>query len=200
MNKKIVVVLVVISFTLLFTITNKLREVNDIHVVSDIQTENDVEVEKIEAEPKTESKFITIYISGAVVEEGVVVIEEGKRLADAIETLGGTTEDADTNKINLAKKLEDEGHYIVPKKGENVNLNESVNVSPEQENIESKININTATIEELDKLPGIGEATANKIINHKLEIGEFKTIEEIKNVNGIGEKKYEDIKDLICIN
>ena len=63
----------------------------------------------------------------------------------------------------------------------------------------SKININSATIEELDTLPGIGEATANKIVNHRSEIGSFNSIEEIKNVNGIGDKKFQNIKELICV-
>ena len=64
----------------------------------------------------------------------------------------------------------------------------------------SKININKATIEELDSLPGVGEATANKIVNYRDENGEFKSIEEIKNVNGIGDKKFQDMKDLIIAN
>ena len=57
-----------------------------------------------------------------------------------------------------------------------------------------------STLEELDKLPGVGEATANKIISHREENGQFKTIEDIKNVNGIGDKKFEKMKELICVN
>ena len=64
----------------------------------------------------------------------------------------------------------------------------------------NKININLATIKELEDLPGVGEATANKIVRYRDENGNFKSIEEIKNVNGIGDKKYEDLKELISIN
>lgn len=65
---------------------------------------------------------------------------------------------------------------------------------------EEKTNINVATIEELDSLPGVGEATANKILQYREENGQFNSIEDIKNVNGIGDKKYENIKDLICVD
>ena len=116
-----------------------------------------------------------------------------------MEKLGGTTNKADLNKVNLAMKVEDEQHYIIPKIGEEVS-EESVEVTNKEVSSQesSKININTATIEELDTLPGVGEATANKIVNHRSENGEFKTVEEIKNVNGIGDKKFENIKELIC--
>jgi competence protein ComEA len=93
-------------------------------------------------------------------------------------------------------KLEDGQHYIIPKIGEET-LNEE-NLT--EENSSQKININTATISQLDTLPGIGEATANKIVKYREENKKFNSIEEIKNVNGIGDKKFEEIKDLICID
>jgi competence protein ComEA len=113
------------------------------------------------------------------------------------------TESADLNKINLAMKLKDESHYIIPKLGEN-NESYSNNIfesnTQSSTNIQSNlININNANAAQLDTLPGIGEATANKIINHREENGLFKSIEEIKKVNGIGDKKYEEIKSLISI-
>ncbi|UWD50264.1 DUF655 domain-containing protein [Clostridioides difficile] len=156
---------------------------------------------------------ITIYISGAVNRPGIVTIESDKRLYDAVELLGGTTKEADLNGINLSLKLEDEQHYIIPKIGETISVtsnndsnksslkNEPKNESESENNKnpsnESKVNINTATLEELDTLPGIGEATANKILQHREENGKFASIEDIKNVNGIGDKKYENLKDLI---
>jgi competence protein ComEA len=149
-----------------------------------------------------ENEMITIYISGQVNNPGVVSVENDKRLIDAIEILGGTTKDADLNRVNMALKVEDEGHYIIPKIGEEV-LDNSLQNNIKQygdESIGNKININTASISELDDLPGVGEATANKIYKYREENGNFKSIEEIKSVNGIGDKKYEDIKDLISIN
>ena len=105
--------------------------------------------------------------------------------------------------MNLAIKIEDEMHYIIPEIGEEINYtSENIKddiVSKDTTNNSAKININTATIEELDTLPGVGEATANKILNHRKENGNFKSIEEIKNVNGIGDKKFENIRELISV-
>lgn len=144
-------------------------------------------------------KEVTIFISGEVNKPGVVTINSDKRLADAVNKLGGFTQDADLNKINLAMKIEDEKHYIIPKIGENIetsNDDNNLDTKGEENNL---VNINEADIKELDSLPGVGEATATKIINHREENGKFKAIEEIKNVNGIGDKKYENIKDMITI-
>lgn len=156
-------------------------------------------------------KEITVYISGQVAKEGVVTLSRDKRLADAVEKLGGLTKNADTNNINLAMKLEDEKHYIIPKEGEVIqNNSDSTQVTSNKDNNSSnnatqsdsqgsKININTADLKQLDDIPGVGEATANKILSYRDENGEFKSIEEIKNVNGIGDKKFENMKDLICV-
>ena len=147
-------------------------------------------------------KEITVYISGQVAKEGVVTLSSDKRLADAVEKLGGLTKNADTNNINLAMKLEDEKHYIIPKEGEVIqNNSDSTQVTSNKGNNNqgSKININTADLKQLDDIPGVGEATANKILSYRDENGEFKSIEEIKNVNGIGDKKFENMKDLICV-
>lgn len=149
---------------------------------------------------------VTVFISGEVKSPGVITIENGKRLYDALEKLGGATNNADLNRVNLAVKLEDEGHYVIPKIGEQIDYNITQNdnkidiKSVENNNDEAKkININTATIEELDSLPGIGEATANKILSYRDENGGFNSIEDLKNVNGIGDKKYEELKEFIDI-
>lgn len=144
--------------------------------------------------------MITIHISGEVNNPGVVNIESDKRLSDAVDKLGGITENADLNNINLAMKIEDAKHYIIPKLGEEIKSNEVINYENQNNSDSNKININKATVEELDKLPGVGQATASKIINYRDENGDFKSIEELKNVNGIGNKKYEQIKDEITLN
>ena len=130
-----------------------------------------------------------------------MTLNQGDRLSDAVDKLGGMTEDADFNQVNLAIKVEDEKHYIIPKIGEKIEIPVEQRQESALENKENstKININSATIEELDTLPGVGEATANKILNYRNENGKFNSIEEIKNVNGIGDKKYEEITDLIGV-
>lgn len=165
--------------------------------------ENKIEDIKVNKNNKdTKENTVTIYISGEVNSPGIVTIEGNKRLSDAVDKLGGVTEEADFNRINLAMKIEDEKHYIIPKIGEELEISkEESEVIDSFENKEgNKININTATIKELDSLVGVGEATANKILNYREENGNFKSIEEIKNVNGIGDKKYENLKDTICID
>ncbi len=147
-------------------------------------------------------KEVAIFISGEVKNPGVIEVENGTRLHDAIDKVGGVTDEADLNRVNLAIKVQDEQHYVIPKIGEEIDLNSSAGntTTPKLDDKVSSVNINTATIEELDTLPGVGEATANKIVNYRDENGKFNSIEEIKNVNGIGDKKYEEIKELIDIN
>lgn len=215
---KIIIFISIILFSIYKIIDNKDVNLKDnVYIVSESEVNNKetvlndvVEVDnkiednynKINIE-KYDKKMITVFISGEVNNPGVVTIESEKRLSDAIDVLGGTTESADLNKINLAMKLKDESHYIIPKLGENNEIyNENIFESNTQSNANMQgnlININNANAAQLDTLPGIGEATANKIINHREENGLFKSIEEIKKVKGIGEKKYEEIKNLISI-
>ena len=184
-------------------------EDKSIDIPKGINKEVDKEKYKIDREKISENNknMITIFISGEVKKPGVVTIESNKRLHDAIEQLGGFTNEADLNQINLAMRIEDENHYIIPKIGDNTETNDAltdinynISIKDDNQSKTQKININTASIQELDTLPGIGESTANKIINYREEKGKFNTIEAIKNVNGIGDKKYEDIKDMISVN
>ena len=131
------------------------------------------------------------------------------RLSDAIKVMGGIVEGADMNAINLAEKLVDGKHYVIPKQGEqipnDVNAGGGVSGASTQTAGGSEqgqgglVNLNTATLEQLDTLPGVGEATANKIITYREENGGFKSIEDLKNVKGIGDKKFEEIKGNICV-
>ncbi|MDB8792187.1 helix-hairpin-helix domain-containing protein [Romboutsia sp. 1001216sp1] len=216
-QKKVAIVILITVFSISATVINRGLKVRDnVYVVSKSEKEEtknlkyDEQMDKDKILEKTankndinenKSKEIRIFISGEVKNPGVVTIENSKRLIDAIDLLEGFTEEADLNKINLAMTIEDEMHYIIPKIGEEINNNnENVtqnNTKSQEDN--SKININIANVSDLDKLPGVGEATANKILNYREEKGQFKSIEEIKNVNGIGDKKYEDIKDMITI-
>lgn len=219
MNKKKIFVFAIILLICptILLVKDKLNSKDDIYVLTEESTvsdenKNNDKKEKIEDEKENiNNKEITVYVSGEVNKSGVVTLKEGDRLAVAVEKLGGTTKKADLNNINLAIRVKDEEHYIIPKIGEAKQENlKDVNNTKDIENAEiknentekdsSKININTATLEELDKLPGVGEATANKIISHREENGQFKTIEDIKNVNGIGDKKFENMKELICVN
>lgn len=184
----------------------------------EISQENELEVEnetnEINVDEENSEKIATIkvHVSGAVKNEGVYELEEDARIADAIEKAGGVLDIANMKNVNLASKLEDGMKIYIPKQGEDVlenNLEENSNnkettlggsgTNSNVGNEKGKININKATKEELDTLPGIGESTAQKIIKYREEHGSFKNIEELKEVKGIGDAKYEEIKDLVDI-
>lgn len=202
-NKKIIVfILILLICPIGLVIKDKLQSKEDIYVLT--EEEEPPQETTQEKEENVTNKNITVYISGEVSKPGIVTLNEGDRLATAVEKVGGTTKKADLNGVNMAIKVQDEMHYIIPKIGEVVKDNTSQvvkddNTNQNESSKASQININIATIEELDTLPGVGEATANKIVNYRSENGDFKSIEEIKNVNGIGDKKFEDMKDLICV-
>lgn len=147
---------------------------------------------------ETHISQITVHITGAINNPGVVVLEEGSRIVDALEAAGGETDEADVNRLNLAYVLEDGEKLYIPSKNEE----EQEYITQGKDNMsegQSKININVAQIEELITLPGVGEATANKIIEYRKENGKFQKIEDLKNVPGIGDSKYENIKTMIRV-
>ena len=144
---------------------------------------------------------IRAYICGAVSKPGVYTLLEGDRVNALIDMAGGATIDADLSTINLAERLQDEQYVRVPSKGEETSVITSAPgggiASPNKAN--GLININTAGAEELDKLPGIGPAMAARIIAYREEHGRFTSIEQLKDVKGIGDSKYEDLKELVCV-
>lgn len=208
MNKKkiIVFIFIILMCPIGLVIKDKLQSKENVYVLTEDENppEKTTEEKEIKKEENITNKKITVYVSGAVSKPGIVTLNEGDRLATAVEKVGGTTKKADLDGVNMAIRVQDEMHYIIPKMGEVVKDNNSQaikegNINQDESSKASQININIATIEELDTLPGVGEATANKIVNHRSEKGDFKSVEEIKNVNGIGDKKFEDMKDLICV-
>lgn len=153
-----------------------------------------------DAEIPGSSSEVTVYVSGAVHESKVVTLENGKRLIDAVQACGGLAEDADLNRINLSVKLEEEKHYVIPKIGE-VLPEQTVSSERALQQIESdgKINLNTASLDQLKTLPGIGDVLAQRILDKKTELGSFHSVEDLLNVSGIGEKKFNDIKDRVSV-
>ena len=154
------------------------------------------DLEKLEIESADENKEIMVHISGAVKNPGILKINSSKRVVDALEMAGGATDDADLDRINLAAKLHDEEKIYIPKIGEVSNNEISSLVSSGENSNAEKININTADSTELQKIPGVGAKTAEKIINYRSQ-NSFSSIEDIKNVDGIGDKKFESMKDYI---
>lgn len=210
-NKKLVIVIIVVLLLTGLFCYFRFRESENVDV---FQPEDGIVTnESTNTVEEVEEEMIIVHVSGEVKEPGIVKLKEGERIADAIEKAGGATDDADLSKLNLAYVLEDGVKVRIPKKNEEENAGEYVSEESGEEVIQegsveaeentqttSKVvNINKANQEELMTLPGIGESTAQKIIDYRKENGNFQTIEDIKNVSGIGDSKFNQIKSLIKV-
>lgn len=153
--------------------------------------------------PNNKDKLITVEIKGEVNKPDVYTLSENSIVKDLIEKADGITENADLSNINRAKKLQDHELVYISNKSEiNNNASEgNSNNSKVGNNFSDsgsgKININTATIDELKKINGVGDSKANSIIKYRETNGGFSSIEDLKNVDGIGEKMFEKMKDSI---
>lgn len=149
----------------------------------------------------TTQSLIVVYVSGSVKHPGVYELEEGSRVADAVYLAGGGTDEALLESVNLARVLFDGEQIHVPSKmdessGSFAPASGPLGSASQQGQL---ININTASAEQLVSLNGVGEATADKIIAEREANGPFASKEDIMRVAGIGDKKYEAIKDKICV-
>ena len=126
---------------------------------------------------------------------GILELEDGSRIFDAIEMAGGLTQMADVSKINLAYVLEDEEKLYIP----SINDEKDVEYLLSENDVGTKVNINTAKLEELQNIPGVGPSIAQAIIDYRKENGKFKNIEDIKNVSGVGESKYKNMESYIKV-
>lgn len=196
--KKIIIIIVLIvsiSFFIYFKFQNNEEEFYYNEVLME---ENSTVLEE-----NIEKEKIKVYITGEINLPGVKELELGARLEDLINVAGGLTKDADIKKVNLAYQLEDGQKIYIP----NINDETDEIITTENgegiiENLEESsevVNINKADIEDLLKLPGVGESLAQRIINYREENGKFKNIEDLKNVSGIGEKKFESLKEYIVV-
>lgn len=205
-NQKIVILVIVIIIIIsisYYSYTKENIEYEELSVINQTNTVNSEETEK-------EINKIKVHISGAVEKEGVIELESNSRIADLIEKAGGIKQNAYMKEVNLASKLEDGEKVYIPTKEEyekdkkqetatNMVISKKQELVTGNKQSSNKININTATQEQLDNLPGVGASTAQKIINYRKENGKFKKKEDLKNVSGIGDSKYNQLKDLIEI-
>ncbi|EEI9899150.1 helix-hairpin-helix domain-containing protein [Listeria innocua] len=155
--------------------------------------------EKPQKEEKKNATHIYIDIKGAVRTPGVYKLPVDARVQDVVKVAGGLTEDADNSKLNLAEKLKDEMSIYVYKNGE-AGSEEVVKDDIESSETDKKVNINSATKVDLQQVPGIGDSKATAIIEYREKEGLFQTIEDLKNVTGIGEKTVEKLKEYLDVN
>jgi len=196
--------IVILAFIWLFSIYGNDQPKNEIKKSQ--ESNNEIEF-KLGIKEK-ENKTIMVDISGEIITPGVVKLPEGSRIIDAITAAGGKTEEGDLSKVNLAYILDDGVQLYIPRYNEKLEkeivqtepgvgiIQEGINTTSKKD---SKVNINTANKEKLATLPGIGEGTAEKIIEYRSKTGKFKAIDEIKKIPGIGESKFKSLKDKITI-
>ena len=147
-------------------------------------------------ENTTLEAVIFVDIKGEVKKPGVYQMKVGDRVKDAIDAAGGLTAEADSQKVNLAQRVEDQMVIVVPKVGEEAEAIPA-GVTSKETSKEGKVNINTATVEELKTLKGVGEKKAEAIIEYRKKNGSFKTKEDLMKVRGIGKKLFESFEERI---
>lgn len=187
-------IIVIIGIIKIVDIYYEKNNTEKISISNFIENENETEDEKCNTK-------IKVYITGEVKNQGVIELEEGDRIADAIEKAGGQTEQASLKNVNLAYQLEDGQKIYIP----NVNDNETEIIDDGASGVvddttnQTVVNINKADETELQSLNGIGESLATSIVQYRKENGKFETIEDLKNVPGIGDSKFENIKEYIKV-
>ncbi len=139
---------------------------------------------------------ITVFVSGKVSQEGLYVLPVGSRINDAIQAAGGFLADANSSGLNLAEVLEDGEQIEVPGLSASAATGSPIQLETRAADL---VDINTASVEQLDSLPDIGPITAQDILDYRSAHGPFVSIEAIMDVPGIGQGKYDSIKDLITV-
>lgn len=168
--------------------------------------------EPISLQPAPTKEPIAVHVVGAVPRPGLYEFAEGARIQDAIDAAGGLLTGADVGAINLAALLVDGQQLNIPFKAgqepssqstgggdEGLSLPGATEPPAESGGATELVNINTASLEELDSLPGIGPTIAQRIIDYREEHGGFQTVEDLLNVSGIGPSTFDQIKDLITV-
>ena len=158
------------------------------------------EVRKEEKEDPLEQDQITVDVKGAVKSPGIYDLPVGSRVHDVVQKAGGLTEEADSKSLNLAQKVSDEALVYVPTKGEEGVSQQTGSGTSPSTSKEKKVNLNKASLEELKQVKGLGGKRAQDIIDHREANGKFKSVDELKKVSGIGAKTIEKLKDYVTVD
>ena len=208
-NKKTLIIIITIIATALI-IAYMLFTKNNDEIITNLEEIETNENDTQNNQKETNENKIIIHITGEIKKEGIYELKENSRIADAIEAAGGVTENADLDEVNLAfvlsdgqkiyipnkneKEISGEKVYIMAGSGNNVIVEDKVERGKKQ-----KVNINEAKQEDFEQLPGIGPSIAKKIIEYREQNGKFTSIDELQEVKGIGEAKFENIKEYIMV-
>ena len=197
------IIAILVAIGIIYFINNK-NQTNNIELDGNILVSN----QNTKQMSQDTEEIVIVHITGSVKNPGIVKLKEGSRIEDAIEAAGGLTENADISNVNLAYVLDDGTKIKIPNLDDEDIGDEDVLSKDSGEGIIQEdekttntniVNINKATENELSTLPGIGNSLATRIVEYRKQNGNFKTIGDIKNVSGIGESKFANIKDFISI-
>ncbi|MGO0039883.1 helix-hairpin-helix domain-containing protein [Streptococcus suis] len=161
------------------------------------------QLEEVSTEASEESSQLVVDVKGAVAKPGLYTLEADARVNDAVDAAGGLTSQADTKSINLAQKLSDEAVVYVASKDENISVVASTTTSSamsQEEKTTSLVNLNTATEADLQTISGIGAKRAGDIIAYREANGGFKSVDDLNNVSGIGDKTMESIRPYVTVD
>lgn len=199
-NQKIIIlaILGVVTLVIGYYMFNTMQNQDE----GEIKQNINLDIQNTQEQNVDKNSEIIIHITGAVYNSGIKKLSENSRVADAIEAAGGLTSDANIKNINLAQKILDGQKIYIPSIDDDEIIEQTAvdNIKLNNGLFDTGIiNINTATQTELETLPGIGPSMASKIIEYRKENGSFKSIEDLKNVSGIGEAKYAQVKNKIMV-
>lgn len=144
------------------------------------------------------TRKLAVHVAGAVERPGLYRVDEGKRVADALEAAGGPTTEAAIDNLNLAARLRDGEKVLVPRVAAEPGAGSAPGATEAREG-QQAININTAGIDELQNLPGIGPSLAQRIVSYREKNGQFSSVSELDRVDGIGPQRLKSLKDLVTI-
>ena len=190
------VVVIMVSASAFFFILNDKN--STIPIQDTVQDNQTVPASGESAAGRESAGTVFVDVSGCVKHPGVYEVTSTSRVFEVIEKAGGVTKDADTSSINQAEPVTDGQKINVPDKKSGPPAQGS-SAAAEQQSSDGKVSINTADSEELQKIPGVGPVTAENIISYRESNGSFKSIDDIKNVSGIGEKTFEKMKSTIVL-
>ena len=199
-SKKNTILLLIAVFAIIsiFIYTKEKNTYDDFLVENIIEENQNEDIENVISKNNlSNSMKIKVHVIGEINNPGLYELEEGSRIDDLIFIAGGKTENANLNRVNLAYELEDgEQIYIPSIFDEDTEYNNKDNSSSKSS---EKVNLNKASLEDLQTISGVGPSLAQKIITYRASIGKFKSVEDLKEISGIGDKKYESIKDFVCV-
>lgn len=192
-----VIITIVIVAALFFALREKESDFSGQFVSQPLPAGEAEEGKQAESDGQTAAAQIYVDIGGQVKNPGVYTVKEGTRLFEVIEKAGGLTEDAFIEQVNQAEAVTDGQKIVIPSEED---VQQSLPAqTPSGKDGSGLVNINAADSQTLQEIPGVGPATAEKIIAYRTENGRFSSIEDLKNVSGIGDKTFEKMKDKITV-